>query len=113
MRLEQRKYLYDIQQAVALLTQFTAGREFVDYTGDPLLRSGVERQLGIIGEALAQLAKLDSTLAARISEHRRIIGFRNVLIHGYGDVDDRVVWDVVETKLPVLRDEVESLLRED
>ena len=50
------------------------------------------------------------SLAARISEHRRIIAFRNILIHGYADVDDRFVWDVVETKLPVLRDEIETLL---
>ncbi len=47
----------------------------------------------------------------RISEHRRIIAFRNILIHGYADVDDRLVWDVVQAKLPVLRREVEQLLR--
>jgi len=40
------------------------------------------------------------------------VAFRNILIHGYADVDDRVVWDVVETKLPVLRQEVEAILSE-
>lgn len=45
-----------------------------------------------------------------LSEHRRIIALRNILIHGYAEVDDRLVWDVVETKLPVLRREVEALL---
>ena len=71
-----------------------------------MLRAAVERQFEIVGEALVQLAKLDEKLAARISEHRRIIAFRNILIHGYADVDDRLVWDVVETKLPVLRREL-------
>jgi uncharacterized protein with HEPN domain len=48
----------------------------------------------------------------RISDHRRVIAFRNILIHGYASVDDRLVWDVVDTKLPVLRREVDSLLGE-
>ena len=52
-------------------------------------------------------------VAERISEHSRVIAFRNILIHGYADVDHRLVWDIVQTKLPVLRDEVEALLKED
>jgi uncharacterized protein with HEPN domain len=75
-----------------------------------MLRAAVEREFEIIGEALAQLAKLDASIAARITDHRRIISFRNLLIHGYADVDDRLVWDIVETKLPVLTREVDALL---
>jgi uncharacterized protein with HEPN domain len=62
------------------------------------------------GEALGQLAKLDEELAAGISEHRAIVAFRNILIHGYAEVDDRLVWDVVDTKLPILIREIEALL---
>ena len=77
-----------------------------------MLRAAVERQFEIIGEALTRLVRLDERLAGRISEYRRIVDFRNILIHGYADVDDRVVWDVVQTKVPVLRREVEALLKE-
>ena len=112
MRLEAKKYLYDMQQA-ALLTQFTAGKGFADYVGDAMLRAAVEREFEIIGEALGQLAKLDEELAAGISEHRAIVAFRNILIHGYTEVDDRLVWDVVETKLPVLIREIDALLGAD
>ena len=56
----------------------------------------IERGLAIIGEALSQLAKLDAARAARISEHRSIIALRNILIHAYAEVDDRIVWDIVE-----------------
>ena len=66
----------------------------------------------IAGEALSQLARIDAALAARISDHRRVIAFRNILIHGYASVDDRLVWDVVDTKPPVLRREVDALLGE-
>jgi len=111
MQLETRKYLYDIQRALALLSEFTAGRTFADYARDAMRRAAVERELEIIGEALAQLAKSNAEVAARISEQRRIIAFRNILIHAYADVDDRLVWDVVETKLPLLSREIEVLLK--
>lgn len=110
MRLEARKYLYDIQQAAARISEFTEGKRFEDYQTEAILRAAVERQFEIIGEALVRLASLDQDLVARISEHRRIIAFRNLLIHGYADVDDRLVWDVVQSKLPLLLREIEGLL---
>jgi uncharacterized protein with HEPN domain len=110
MQRDAKKYLYDIDQAAALIAEFTAGKSFARYRDEPMLRAAVERKFEIIGEALSQLAKHHPALAARISEARRIIAFRNILIHGYADVDDRLVWDVVETKLPILRREVEALL---
>ncbi len=78
MRLKAKKYLYDIQQAADLVAEFTAGRRFEDYQRDAMLRSAVERQFEIIGEALAQLSRLDEALAARSSECRRIIAFCNI-----------------------------------
>jgi len=112
MRPEAKKYLYDIAEAAGLIAGFTAGKTLADYEGDAMLRSAVERQFEIIGEALAQLARLDEALAARIPEYRRIIAFRNILIHGYARVDDRVVWDIVGSKLPALQREVAALLEQ-
>ena len=112
MRREAKKYLYDVAQAAELVAQFTAGKTFEDYLDDPMLRAAVERKLEIIGEALGQLARRDPPVAARIGEHRRIIAFRNILIHGYADVDDRLVWDVVESKLAGLHREIATLLSE-
>ncbi len=83
MRLEARKYLHDIQRAATALADFTAAKTFADYAREPMLRAAVERQFEIIGEALAQLAKRDAELAACISDYRRIIAFRNILIVGH------------------------------
>ena len=94
MPLEAKKPLHDILQATDLILQFTAGKTLHDYMDDALLRSGVERQLKIIGEALNRLNRIDESAAARISQRQRIIGFRNILIHGYDAVDEQVVWDV-------------------
>lgn len=112
MKLEARKYLYDIQSAAGLLREFTDGKTLADYEGDAMLRSAVERQFEVIGEAMAKLAKTDEPLAGRISQYQRIIAFRNVLIHGYADVDDRLVWDVVETSLPNLVQEIDAVLKD-
>ena len=112
MKLETRKHLYDIRHAVDLLREFTSDKTFVNYEGDAMLRSAVERQFEIIGEAMTNLARIDKPAADRISHYRRIIAFRNILIHGYANVDDRLVWDVIKTNLPVLEREVDAILKE-
>ena len=113
MRLESKKYLHDIAHSAGLALQFAAGKGYSDYVGDALLRSAIERQLQTVGEALAQLSKLDPATASRFTEHERIIAFRNILVHGYANIDDRIVWGVLQLKLPILLREAESMLAED
>ena len=105
-----RKYLFGIAEASKLVSEFVAGRTLDDYLKSALLQSGVERQFEIIGEAIGQLAKVDQQLVSRITDYQKIVSFRNVQIHGYADVDDELVWDIVETRLHVLREEVEKLI---
>jgi len=59
MRLESKKYLYDIAGAAAAAMQFVEDKGFRDYTANAMLRSAVERQLEVVGEAVAQLARTD------------------------------------------------------
>ena len=113
MRLESKKYLYDMQRAADLLTEFTSNKSFADYEQDAMLRAAVERQFEIIGEATTQLARVDAAMVARIGRYRRIISFRNLLIHGYADVDDRLVWNIVETSLPTLVQEIAILVADE
>jgi uncharacterized protein with HEPN domain len=113
MRLESKKYLFDILQAARNLQRFSEDKTFSQYEADALLRSAIERQFEIIGEALRRLAKEDSVTAAKVAEHERIISFRNILIHGYAEIDDRIVWDILQSKLPTLLRDVESLLDND
>ena len=90
MRLEARKYLFDIKQAADLIAAFSGGKRFADYEQDAMLRSAIERQFEIVGEAVSQLARLDPVLAGRLTEYRRIIAFRNILTHAYATIDDRI-----------------------
>jgi uncharacterized protein with HEPN domain len=96
MRRNPRSFLWDVCDAADAISSFIEGRSSLDYLEDRMLRSAVERQFEIIGEALSQLAKIDPTVAARIPDLRRIVGFRNVLIHGYDRIDAASVWHVIQ-----------------
>lgn len=109
---EAHTYLADVRLAAQHILTFTAERDLDGYRSDPMLRSAVERQLGIIGEALNQLTRVDPELAERIPDLRPIIGLRNVLAHGYAAIDDSIVWSAVQTRVPALFQSVEDLLRE-
>ena len=112
MQLESRKYLSDLQRTAGLVRRFTSGRSLRDYQQDVFLPSAVERQFEIIGEAMNKLAALDEGTARRITNFQRIIDLRNILIHGYADVDVTLVWSVVETYFPQLIRETTALLDE-
>ncbi|MGH8832720.1 MAG: HepT-like ribonuclease domain-containing protein [Polaromonas sp.] len=102
--------MWDAQQAAERVARFTATKSFADYEADDFLRSAVERQFEIVGEALNQLSRLDPATATTIAELPRIVAFRNVLIHGYASVDNRIVWGVIEGSLSSLRASLSRLL---
>ena len=54
----------------------------------------------------------DPPTADRLSEHEKIVGFRNVLVHGYDLMDQGIVWETIRTSLPLLLSEVEELLKD-
>ncbi|MBL7494562.1 DUF86 domain-containing protein [Frankia sp. AgB1.9] len=105
-----RKYLWDAANAAELARTFSQGQTFADYRTNAMLRAAVEREFEIIGEALNQLSKAAPEIAATIPELARIVAFRNILIHGYATVDDALVWQVLQEKLPDLERVIRALL---
>jgi uncharacterized protein with HEPN domain len=112
MRHDPRAYLWDVREAADAIASFVRNRDFDDYANDLMLRSAVERQFAIIGEALSQLSKADPGLAVRIPELPRVVAFRNVLIHAYQEIDDAGVWRIVQADLAPLRERAAALLVE-
>jgi uncharacterized protein with HEPN domain len=104
------KLLWDVRLAVEAVCGFCAGQTLAEYEANLMLKSAVERQYEIIGEALNRLRKLDASLISRIRECDRIIGFRNVIAHGYDAVDDRISWNIVQQKLPLLKEDISALI---
>ncbi len=59
-----------------------------------MLRSAVERQFQVIGEALNRLSRVDRETASAVPDLPRIVAFRNVLVHGYSVLDNKLIWEV-------------------
>ncbi len=109
MQRELSKLLHDIQEACELVEEFSRGNTLKDYNTNAMLRSAVERQLMIIGEALNQTTQIDEEFIASITDARRIINFRHVIVHGYASLENDTVWGIVESDVPTLRSEIDAI----
>ena len=110
MRRDPRALLWDVRRAADSIARYVGQRDREAYLADDMLRSAIERQFEIIGEALNQLARLEPAIANRIPELGNAVAFRNILIHGYTTIDDRTVWRTIEESLPGLRKSLSALL---
>ncbi len=113
MRRNVLKLLEDIRVAATSIREYTQGLAEADYLENKLIRRAVEREFEIIGEALRRLSSSHPDVSAQVTEIAQIIGFRNVLAHGYDAVADQRVWQAVTTEVPVLLAEVQTLMEEE
>jgi len=105
-----RAYLADIIEFCDAIRDAIAGVDLSSYQGNRLVRSAVEREFIIIGEAISALSRRAPELFGTIGNARRIIDFRNQLTHEYPTVDDMIVWAIADRDVPVLRRECEVLM---
>ncbi len=110
METEILKWLFDAAEGCRNILDFTRSKDAADYGRDLLLRSAVERQFEIVGEALRRTRDRDAALVESIDGWRGAISFRNILAHGYDHVDDALVWGIIESDLPPMLATLERLL---
>jgi uncharacterized protein with HEPN domain len=108
---DERAYLSDILEACQAIRVAVRGLDFSTYQSTRLIRSSVEREFIIIGEAIAALARVAPASFAAITRARRIVDFRNQLTHAYPTVDDGLVWAIIETDIPVLQQQCGELMK--
>jgi uncharacterized protein with HEPN domain len=112
MERDARSYLWDVRDSSDTILRFVEGKSLQQYIANPMLRAAVERHFEIIGEALNQLKGVDPGTASRIPSAPQAISFRNLLIHGYANINDFIVWRTAREDLPGLREVVANLLIE-
>lgn len=101
------KYLSDILRAIELIEDFTkSSLNYEEYLKDLKTQSAVERQLGIIGEAVNRFDLLNP--GDSLEQARKIVGFRNRLIHTYDAIDSSMVWAIIKNHLQPLKEEVKQ-----
>jgi uncharacterized protein with HEPN domain len=105
-------YLQDILDATYAINDVMRGVSLEHYRATRSIRSSVEREFIIIGEALRRISTLDEELFVSISNSRAIIDFRNLLTHDYGAIDDDSVFGVVYSDLIILQAEVVEFLQQ-
>jgi uncharacterized protein with HEPN domain len=103
-----KKYLHDIYEAIQAIEKFVENMNFYDYEDDLKTKSAVERQLGIIGEAVNKFTKIEPD--NQLTNAKEIVSFRNRIIHAYDSIDDSIVWAIKTNHLPLLKKEVLELL---
>lgn len=106
------KLLFDAIASIDAAQAFVAGVDLAAYEASLLLRSATERQLEILGEACARLAREDEAAFERVPLARLAVGLRNRIIHGYVAVDDETVYRTVVDDLPALRALLQAWLAE-
>ncbi len=109
---ELKALLFDILNAVMEIESFFTDlpKEFEIYQRDVRTRRAVERNIEIIGEAMNRILKKDESII--ITNSRKIVDVRNIIIHGYDAVSDDIIWGIVIKHLPILQIEVEELLNQ-
>ncbi|MCX6545066.1 MAG: DUF86 domain-containing protein [Acidobacteria bacterium] len=108
---DRRAYLSDIVDSCEAITAALLGLDLDAYKGNRLVRSSVEREFIIIGEAILALSHAAPDVFAAITGARRIVDFRNQLTHEYPTVDDALVWAIADRDVPVLRDECAAVMK--
>ncbi|WP_236973580.1 HepT-like ribonuclease domain-containing protein [Membranihabitans maritimus] len=104
------KCLYDIKRAIEEIESYFPDREksFEHYSENILLKRAIERDLEIIGEAMNRILKEDAKFP--VDNAKRIVGLRNLIIHGYDSVSDENIWGIINNHIPVLKLQVEELI---
>jgi uncharacterized protein with HEPN domain len=104
------KMLFDIITSVEGIEEFVKDKPFEEYKANRMMRLAVEREFEIIGESARRIEINFPDTFASITNGRKIIDFRNLLIHGYDLILDEVVWQTISDDLPILKTEVRTAL---
>jgi uncharacterized protein with HEPN domain len=111
MKKDDAVYLHHILVAIERIEAYSEGVTFQGFLEAEIVQDGVVRQLEIIGEASRNLSQ---ELIQRHPEvpWREIIGLRNRIAHAYYNIDQGVVWDIVQGDLPSLKRDAAGILKE-
>lgn len=101
--------LQHILDAITEIEDYIEDVDFQDFETNSMMKNASIRQLEIIGEASSRITT-ELKLENPSVNWRDIIGFRNIIIHQYFGIDEKIVWDILKNDLPILKKQIEILL---
>ncbi len=111
MSRDYRLYLKDIVEEAQFIERQTQGLDYEAFITEEVRLKAVLHSLTIIGEASNHIPEDIRGQVADVP-WRAIIGVRNIIVHGYFNLNLPIIWDVVANEVTDLRRHVEALLRE-
>lgn len=105
-------YFEDMILAGEKVIRYSEGMGLTEFVADERTFDAVVRNLQIIGEAVKQVPS-EMRLRYPQVEWRKIAGLRDVLAHAYFSLQDEMIWDIVQTKIPQLLVEVRIIVNQE
>ena len=103
--------LYDIFQAIEKIETFCAGYSFDQFMEDQRTQDAILRNIQIIGEASKNSAARNSSPATPEVDWSGLDGVRDIVTHRYFRVDWHLLWTSIHDELPVLMDQIRTLMK--
>jgi uncharacterized protein with HEPN domain len=110
MSREWQFFLEDILQSCKKIQRYVKDMTLAQFKLDEKTYDAVIRNLEIIGEAAKQIPDTVRIMMPEI-EWRKAAGLRDMLAHAYFGIDDEILWDVIQHKLPELKQVVKNILQ--
>jgi len=105
-------FIQDMLEAIEKIERYTESIEDLeDFKEKDIVVDAVLRNLEIIGEAAGNISK---EIRSKYSEipWNRVVGLRNVVIHGYFVVDLEIIWVIIKEQLPELKEVLLKMMEE-
>jgi uncharacterized protein with HEPN domain len=109
MSRDYRLYLDDIQSSTEKILRYTQGLDFGSFTNDAKTFDAVVLNLQIIGEAVKNIPDSIKAKYPQV-DWRRIAGLRDVIAHGYFGLNEHLLWDLVQNRIPQLSEQIREIL---
>ena len=106
-----RLFLMEILEAIEKIERYIDSLSFEDFVKNEMVVDAVIRNLEIVGEAARNIPEEVRSKYSNIP-WKRVVGFRNIVIHGYFDVDLEIVWVIAKERLPELKPQIKRMLME-
>jgi uncharacterized protein with HEPN domain len=107
-----RLYFEDILTSCDKILRYTKGKNYHDFIADEVTFDALIRNLEIIGEAVKQIPPEIRSRYPNI-QWRKIAGLRDILIHGYFSLENETIWDIIQNKIPSLKDKIELIIQQE
>ena len=107
---DNRVYLWHIRDAIKRIEDYTATGE-EQFLKSSMIQNAVVWNIGVIGEAVRSISKWLKDAHPEIP-WVKIAAMRHRVIHEYFNINLKLVWDVVEKEIPLLKSQVKTILKE-